>query len=72
MAGAPDAPDAQAALRLQLRKALEADPALAAEVARLWEEVKAASVTVVASGDRSVAIGGDVSDSIIITGDRNR
>ena len=71
LADAPNDPDAQAALRLQLRRTLEADPALAAEVARLWDEAQAAGVTVVASGDRSVAIGGSVSGSTIITGDQN-
>ena len=72
VAAAPDDKDAQAALRLQLKKLLAADQALAKEVARLWEEAKAASVTVTASGDRSVAVGGDVSGSAIITGDQNR
>ena len=72
LAESADDPDVQAALRLQLKKALEADQALIAEVARLWKEAEAAGVTVIASGDRSVAIGGDVSGSIIITGDRNR
>jgi hypothetical protein len=68
---APQDEDAQAALRLQLRKILAEDEALAAEVARLWEEAKAAGVTVIASGERSVAIGGDVSGSTIVVGDQN-
>jgi len=72
LAASPDDPDAQAALRLQLKKALEADQALVAEVARLWKEVETAGVTVTASGDRSVAIGGSVSGSTIITGNRNK
>ncbi len=72
LAESPDDPDVQAALRLQLKKALEADQALVAEVARLWKEAEAAGVTVIASGDRSVAIGGSVSGSAIITGNRNR
>lgn len=71
-AAQPDDEDAQAALRRQLKKLLAADEALAAEVTRLWEETKAAGVTVSATGQRSVAIGGSVSGSIIITGDRNR
>ncbi len=71
LADAPNDPDAQAALRLQLRRALEADPASAAEIARLWGEAQAAGVTVTAFGDRSVAIGGSVSGSTIITGDQN-
>ena len=71
VAANPQNEGAQAALRWQLEKLLSADQALAAELARLWEEAKAAGVTVVASGDRSVAIGGDVSGSTIVTGDRN-
>ena len=71
LAASLDDPDAQAALRLQLKKALEADQVLAAEIARLWEEARAAGVTVIASGDRSVAIGGSVSGSTIVTGDQN-
>ncbi len=69
---APDDEDAIAALRLQLRKLLSEDQALAAEIARLWDEAEAAGVTVTASGDRAVAIGGDVSGSTIITGDNNK
>lgn len=69
---APDDEDAIAALRLQLRKLLSEDQALAAEIARLWDEAKAAGVTVTASGDRAVAIGGNVSGSTIITGDNNK
>ncbi len=72
LAAAPDDPDAQATLRQQLKKLLAEDPALAEEIARLWGEAQAAGVTVTAAGERSVAIGGDVSGSVIITGDRNR
>ena len=68
----PQDEDAQAALRLQLRKLLAEDETLAVEVARLWGEAQAAGTTVTASGDRAVAIGGDVSGSTIITGDRNQ
>ena len=67
-------PDNQAlrdALREEIARALQEDGALREEVARLWGEAEAAGVTVTASGDRSVAIGGDVSGSVIITGDRN-
>ena len=70
-AAAPQDEDAQAALRLQLKKILAEDETLAAEVAHLWEEAEAASVTVIASGERPVAIGGDVSGSTIVTGDQN-
>lgn len=68
----PDDADAQAALRLQLRKILSADEGLAVEVGHLWEQIQPRGTTVVASGERSVAVGGDVSGSVIITGDANR
>ncbi len=68
----PQDEDTLAALRLQLRKLLADDPALAAEIARLWGEAQAAGVTVTASGSRSVAIGGSVRESVIVTGDKNR
>lgn len=70
-AAAPDDADARAALRHQLKKLLAEDPTLAAEVACLWSEAQSAGMTVVAGGERSVAIGGSVSGSTIITGDRN-
>ncbi len=67
----PKDKDALAALRLQLRKLLEADPQLRDEAARVLAPVLSAGNTTMASGDRSVAIGGDVSGSIIVTGDGN-
>jgi len=67
----PDDLDAAAALRLQLRKLLEADPALAAELGVLVEEGRRTGVLTVAAGARSVAVGGDLSDSVIVTGDDN-
>ena len=72
VAAHPQDEDALAALRLQLRKLLEEDAALREEVARLWQEARAAGLTVAAVGPRSVAIGGDVSGSVIVTGDQNR
>jgi len=71
VAAAPQDEDVQAALRQQLRKILAEDEALAAEVARLWEEAKATGVTMIASGERAVVISGDVSGSTIVTGDQN-
>lgn len=71
LAAAPEDADAQAALRLQLKKLLTEDPALAAEITRLWQEAQAAGVAVIAGGTRSVAIGGSVTGSTIVTGDRN-
>ena len=66
----PDDEDCRAVLRVQLKKLLEADEALAEEVGRLIDEGRRAGVIVVASGDRSVAAGGDVGGTIV-TGDGN-
>jgi len=60
------------ALREEIARALKEDDALREEVARLWGEAEAAGVTATAIGDRSVAIGGNVSGSTIITGDHNK
>jgi hypothetical protein len=38
---------------------------------RLLEQARAAGKNVTASGSRSVAIGGNVSGSVIVTGDNN-
>jgi len=67
----PDDEDALAALRLQLKKLLAEDDSLAQELARLLEQARTAGQTVIASGDRSVAIGGNVSGSVIVAGDKN-
>lgn len=68
---ATDPQDAEAAVALvrQLRKILQSDPALAREVERLLGEARQAGV--VASGARSVAVGGDISNSAIVTGDNS-
>jgi hypothetical protein len=71
-AAAPQDEDAQATLRLQLKKLLAEDEPLAQELARLLPQSGPAGQTVIASGDRSVAIGGDVTGSVIVTGDRNK
>jgi hypothetical protein len=63
--------DIQAALRVQLRNLLVEDEGLAAEIGRLWQEAQQSGVTIIASDERSVAIGLDVTDSAIITGDQN-
>jgi hypothetical protein len=68
----PDDEDALAALRLQLKKLLAEDQALAQELPRLLSQTRPAGQTVIASGSRSVAIGGNVSGSVIVTGDRNK
>jgi hypothetical protein len=68
---AADADDGEArvALQRQLRKILESDPALAQEVEQLLGDARQAGV--VASGARSVAVGGNVSNSSIVTGDNS-
>lgn len=70
-AALPDNAALLEALRTEIVRALQEDAVLRAEVARLWEQAKAAGVNVIASGERSVAIGGNVSGSVIITGDQN-
>ena len=65
LAQAPADPDALAGLRLQVRKVLAQDPQLLAEIAGM---LPARSVVVTASGERSVAIGGNNNGSIS-TGD---
>jgi hypothetical protein len=65
----PDDEDLRTVLRVQLKKLLEDDPQLAAEVDELWQQARAVQAnTVTASGTRNVAIGGDVSGSSIRTG----
>ena len=72
VAQAPGDEDLQATLRVQLKKLLTEDQSLAEEVSRLLEQGKAAGITVTASGERSVAIGGNVNSSTIVTGDHNK
>ena len=68
----PEAEDRQEALKGVLAEKMADDPAFAASLRRLVEEAQAADTRhVIASGERAVAIGGDVSGSTIITGDRN-
>jgi hypothetical protein len=73
-AKSPKDEDTQAALRQQLKKLLTEDAELANEITKLWQQAQAsgiATVTVTASGERSVAVGGNVSGSYIVTGDSN-
>lgn len=72
VAAAPEDEDARAALRVQLKKLLAEDESLAREVSEMQREMRQAGVNIAAIGDRSVAIGGNVSGSNIITGDQNR
>jgi len=63
----PDDERARAALELQLEKLLDERPELAQELAPLVRSAIAAGV--VAVGERSVAVGGNVSGGVIVTGD---
>ncbi len=72
VAAHPNDEDALAALRLQLKKLLAEDESLAQELARLLEQTRPAGPNVIASGERSVAIGGSVNGSVIVTGDKNK
>ncbi|MFB4265146.1 hypothetical protein [Nonomuraea sp. GTA35] len=75
LAQAPDDPDLQAALRVQIRRVLAADEELAARLRAMLAEARAetagtGTATVTASGERSVAIGRDNSGTIV-TGDHS-
>ena len=72
VAQTPEDTDLQAVLRVQLKKLLTEDQALAEEVSSWLDQGKTAGITVTASGERSVAIGGDVNGSTIVTGDGNK
>ncbi|NJP96725.1 hypothetical protein HCN51_46120 [Nonomuraea sp. FMUSA5-5] len=65
---APDDDDSLAALRLQIKKALAADPALAMELADMLGSATA-SMTVNAIGERAVAV--RTNTGIIQTGDHS-
>ena len=60
---------AQTALQWQREKVLAEDEALADEVRQTLQSQPARQV--IARGARSIAIGGSVSGSVIVTGDRN-
>jgi len=62
----PDEQDYTAVLRVQIRKALDADPQLADEVSGMLTN---AGVSIVASGDRAVAA--QNISGIVITGDNS-
>src|SRR5215213_10822131 len=72
VAQAPEDEELQTVLRVQLRKLLTEDQLLAEEVSRWLEQGKAAGITVTASGERSVAIGGDAKGNTIVAGDQNK
>ncbi|MBO0732127.1 MAG: hypothetical protein J2P57_22895 [Acidimicrobiaceae bacterium] len=62
----PGDEDAAAALRLQIRKVLQADPQLAEELSGMLTK---AGVSIVASGDRAVAA--QEISGIVVTGDHS-
>lgn len=66
----PSDEDLQAALRVQVRKLIADDKDLAAELTGELGATAGASVSVSAAGARSVAVGSDITGSIIVTGDR--
>lgn len=75
VASDPGDEDAQAALRLQLRKLLAEDPSLQKELAEILQNARESGTTITrvsVKGDRSVGIGRDVTGSTIITGDQPR
>jgi hypothetical protein len=72
VAASPKNEKAQGALQYQLEKLLTKDQSLAEEVSQLLEQGKAAGVNISVSGERNVAIGGNVTGSTINTGDQNK
>jgi hypothetical protein len=69
-AAAPKDEDAQGQLRTQLKKLLAEDAGLAGEVEGILGKAKKASLSVIVSGDHSIGIGGDVTGSTLIAGDK--
>jgi hypothetical protein len=68
----PDKDQARTVLAWQLEMLLKENPALAADVAKILDEAKATGINVSASGERNIAVGGNVSSSTFITGNQNR
>ncbi len=69
LAAAPEDADAQGAVRLQLKKAIAADPAFAEELRQLVETVKAAG------GDKVqqyVSVTGDNNKAAVVSGSGNK
>jgi hypothetical protein len=71
VAAKPEDAAALEALRVELGNLLDENPKLKGDVAGIWQQAQTANVVqVTATGDRSVAVGGDVTGSTIITGDQ--
>jgi hypothetical protein len=68
-----DDEDARAALRLQLKKLLADDAGLRQDLERLLREAERHGVTTVSiTGDRNIAVTGNIDRGTLITGDDNR
>ncbi|KPF49281.1 hypothetical protein D621_14965 [beta proteobacterium AAP51] len=73
LAASPNDLDLQATLRVQFRKLLARDEQFAADVrAFLTDAEKAPGNRVKASGERAIAVGGNVAGSSLSTGDAKR
>src|ERR1039458_3460907 len=72
VAAHPEDNDAQVVLRRQIEKLLKADEALATQVEALCRQAAEEGVTALALGAGSIAVGGSVTDSELITGDGNK
>lgn len=70
LAKTPEDPDTQAAFRQRLKKLLTENKALTNDLGRLVKEAKAAGITIMALGERSVAAQ-EITGRTIITGDQN-
>jgi hypothetical protein len=72
VASNPEDEDAQAALRQQVKKLLVEDSGLAQEIAEMVKAGAQAGVIAIASGERAVALGGDIVGSTVTisTGDK--
>lgn len=66
----PDDAEARAALTFLLRRALAEDPEFARELEGDWKSVRT-QTTAVASAERSVALAGQNTQNVIITGDQD-
>lgn len=68
----PQDEDARAVLRLQVKKMLAEDAGLAQEIAEMVKAGAQAGVITIASGERAVALGGDIVGSTVTisTGDK--
>jgi hypothetical protein len=68
VASAPEDEDARAAMVWQLKKLFNDNPGLAAQVTDLWRQTESdpgVRMQVIAQGERSVAVGGNVTGDVI-------